>query len=423
MDFLKKLKEELNEDQADNAQGSFTTGPTRRDNQLKTINSHNPVLYARILPLGEDKWFAKPFETVFVDYTKRSGETIQVPVIIDSKDPNDVLAKLVHRVIHINYENRQNSGNDQAKDVVTLNTKNTNYRFSIKRQAEIIGIPIVKFQDGHWGMAQKADGTYYIKNYIIPWSAYQSVLSIMADDTQTLQNGKPFDSPAGLGFLTTKDTFPLEIKYDSLQRKYLTGLRGQLQLPSINYDYLVKDSTGNYQYFDDPDIFDAPLLKTDPDYYKLVLNQLVKKFKAQTNKTKSQGNNQNPYDRITKGTVSADNVNSTVPFITNSQPAKSVTKPQAFNKAKASQPQEQADPFESNKVPNASDVPGVPDMSKARDTQNNSDSKVDNNTNTIDSNNQDTPNSNAVNSTNDGLDDDFDIDGLDIDNLNFDDFK
>lgn len=278
MDFKKMLQQQLG--QQDGEGQSQSNDNQRRENQLKTINARNPVMLARILPLGPDTWFAKPFETVFIDYKNQNNEVKQIPVILDSNNPKDTLAKLVHKIIHINYENRQETGNN-APDLITLNTKNSKFHFSIKHQAEVVGIPIVKRRDGSLGMAQRQDGTYYIKNYIIPWSSYQAILSIMADQTQTLQNGQPFDSMPGLGFLTDKDTFPVGIKYNKADKKYLTLLRGQLQLPPITYDYLKKGKDGNYVEFDNPEVFDAPLVETNPNFYNTVLSQSIASYKAQ----------------------------------------------------------------------------------------------------------------------------------------------
>lgn len=316
LDFEKILKEQLDKGKDENGDNSSSDTLQRKENQLQTINSKTPFFYARVLPLGENQWFAKVFETIFVDFTKKSGEVKQIPVIIDSKNPDDKIAKLAHRVISTNYKNRQESGDKDAKDIVTLNSRNKKFQFRIKNQVEIVGIPMVQQKDKRWGMAKRSDGTYFIKNYIIPWSSYQSILELMADSTQVLQDGTPFDTP--LGFVTTGSTFPLGIKFNKSDNHYITGLRGQIQLPSVDYNYLEKDTDGNFKEFDNPEIFDQPLLKTNKDFYTIVLSQLTESVNKQLGNSEESSDDVNPFeeDKSVQENpfVANDNSNSNDPF-------------------------------------------------------------------------------------------------------------
>lgn len=245
----------------------------RHEQDRIKVGRKNPF-FGRIVPLGEDEFFAKDFEEAWVDYVTKEGKQSVVKVVIDSKTGNDELGTLLNDIFWYNYNYRKNH-QDFTGDKIVINHKNTKYNFNINRQYEFVAIPMIKAGNS-WQLAQAQNGGYAFKNYAVSYSVFNRILEMTQDSTLFIE-GKPFDTD--LGFITPGKTLPVKIALNSSNRYDVSV--ANLTLPEITYDYLAKDNNGDFLYFDDPNKFNKLTKDTNPTMYRTLLAQLQQSFEEQ----------------------------------------------------------------------------------------------------------------------------------------------
>lgn len=209
MNISEKLKQELKKADRFNNGGNDNSF-TSRKNELVRINSKNSF-FGRIIPLGEEEWFATEYSSVFIQFLKSDGTKASVVAELDVNNPNDELYSLTSEAISWN----KNNPNNKIKFDMNPNNK---YDLSINNRVEVVGIPVTKNPNGGFMMelSKTIKGCPQLNNYDMSKAAYYSVLGLL-DEGYTV-GGNPFATE--LQFITLDKTFPLSIKLGSDGKHY-----------------------------------------------------------------------------------------------------------------------------------------------------------------------------------------------------------
>lgn len=269
MNISEKLKQELKKADKFNNGGSENSFANRK-NELVRINSKNSF-FGRIIPLGEEEWFATEYSSVFIQFQKSDGTKASVVAELDVNNPNDELYALTSEAISWN----KNNPNNKIKFDMNPNNK---YDLSISNRVEVVGIPVTKNPNGGFMMelSKTIKGCPQLNNYDMSKAAYYSVLGLL-DEGYTV-GGNPFATE--LQFITLDKTFPLSIKLGSDGKHYDVQARADIVLPEVPKAVLLKDDNGEFKYIDDPNKYHEPLITKSPDFYetlvKVVKNKIAK---------------------------------------------------------------------------------------------------------------------------------------------------
>lgn len=267
MDISEKLKQELKKAERFNNGGGESNFLARK-NDLIRINGKNSF-FGRIIPLGEEEWFATEYSSVFIQFKKSDGTTASVVAELDKENPNDELYQLTNEAIAWNKDNPDN------KIKFDLNPNNK-YDLSINNRVEVVGIPVTKNPQGGFMMelSKTIKGCPQLNNYDMSKAAYFSMLGLLKEGYMV--NGKPFDSE--LQFITLDETFPLSIKLGTDGKHYDVQARADIVLPSVPKAVLMKNENGEFKYIDNPSDYHEPLITKSPDFYETVVNVVKDKI-------------------------------------------------------------------------------------------------------------------------------------------------
>lgn len=267
MNISEKLKQELKKADRFNNGGSDNSF-TSRKNELVRINSKNSF-FGRIIPLGEEEWFATEYSSVFIQFLKSDGTKASVVAELDVNNPNDELYHLTAEAISWN----KNNPNNKIKFNMNPNDK---YDLSISNRVEVVGIPVTKNPNGGFMMelSKTIKGCPQLNNYDMSKAAYYSVLGLL-DEGYTV-GGNPFATE--LQFITLDKTFPLSIKLGSDGKHYDVQARADIVLPEVPKAVLLKDDNGEFKYIDDPNKYHEPLITKSPDFYETVVKVVKDKI-------------------------------------------------------------------------------------------------------------------------------------------------
>lgn len=267
MNISEKLKQELKKADRFNNGGSDNSF-TSRKNELVRINSKNSF-FGRIIPLGEEEWFATEYSSVFIQFLKSDGTKASVVAELDVNNPNDELYSLTSEAISWN----KNNPNNKIKFNMNPNDK---YDLSISNRVEVVGIPVTKNPNGGFMMelSKTIKGCPQLNNYDMSKAAYYSVLGLL-DEGYTV-GGNPFATE--LQFITLDKTFPLSIKLGSDGKHYDVQARADIVLPEVPKAVLLKDNNGEFKYIDDPNKYHEPLITKSPDFYETIVKVVKDKI-------------------------------------------------------------------------------------------------------------------------------------------------
>lgn len=267
MNISEKLKQELKKADHFNNGGSDKAF-TSRKNELVRINSKNSF-FGRIIPLGEEEWFATEYSSVFIQFLKSDGTKASVVAELDVNNPNDELYNLTSEAISWNKNNPTN------KIKFDMNPNNK-YDLSINNRVEVVGIPVTKNPNGGFMMelSKTVKGCPQLNNYDMSKAAYYSVLGLL-DEGYTV-GGNPFATE--LQFITLDKTFPLSIKLGSDGKHYDVQARADIVLPEVPKAVLLKDDSGEFKYIDDPNKYHEPLITKSPDFYETLVKVVKDKI-------------------------------------------------------------------------------------------------------------------------------------------------
>lgn len=267
MNISEKLKQELKKADRFNNGGSDNSF-TSRKNELVRINSKNSF-FGRIIPLGEEEWFATEYSSVFIQFLKSDGTKASVVAELDVNNPNDELYHLTAEAISWN----KNNPNNKIKFNMNPNDK---YDLSISNRVEVVGIPVTKNPNGGFMMelSKTIKGCPQLNNYDMSKAAYYSVLGLL-DEGYTV-GGNPFATE--LQFITLDKTFPLSIKLGSDGKHYDVQARADIVLPEVPKAVLLKDDNGEFKYIDDPNKYHEPLITKSPDFYETIVKVVKDKI-------------------------------------------------------------------------------------------------------------------------------------------------
>ena len=267
MNISEKLKQELKKADRFNNGGSDNSF-TSRKNELVRINSKNSF-FGRIIPLGEEEWFATEYSSVFIQFLKSDGTKASVVAELDVNNPNDELYHLTAEAISWN----KNNPNNKIKFNMNPNDK---YDLSISNRVEVVGIPVTKNPNGGFMMelSKTIKGCPQLNNYDMSKAAYYSVLGLL-DEGYTV-GGNPFATE--LQFITLDKTFPLSIKLGSDGKHYDVQARADIVLPEVPKAVLLKDDNGDFKYIDDPNKYHEPLVTKSPDFYETIVKVVKDKI-------------------------------------------------------------------------------------------------------------------------------------------------
>lgn len=267
MNISEKLKQELKKADRFNNGGSDNSF-TSRKNELVRINSKNSF-FGRIIPLGEEEWFATEYSSVFIQFLKSDGTKASVVAELDVNNPNDELYSLTSEAISWN----KNNPNNKIKFDMNPNNK---YDLSINNRVEVVGIPVTKNPNGGFMMelSKTIKGCPQLNNYDMSKAAYYSVLGLL-DEGYTV-GGNPFATE--LQFITLDKTFPLNIKLGSDGKHYDVQARADIVLPEVPKAVLLKDDNGEFKYIDDPNKYHEPLITKSPDFYETIVKVVKDKI-------------------------------------------------------------------------------------------------------------------------------------------------
>lgn len=267
MNISEKLKQELKKADRFNNGGSDNSF-TSRKNELVRINSKNSF-FGRIIPLGEEEWFATEYSSVFIQFLKSDGTKASVVAELDVNNPNDELYTLTAEAISWN----KNNPNNKIKFDMNPNNK---YDLSINNRVEVVGIPVTKNPNGGFMMelSKTIKGCPQLNNYDMSKAAYYNVLGLL-DEGYTV-GGNPFATE--LQFITLDKTFPLSIKLGSDGKHYDVQARADIVLPEVPKAVLLKDDNGEFKYIDDPNKYHEPLITKSPDFYETIVKVVKDKI-------------------------------------------------------------------------------------------------------------------------------------------------
>lgn len=251
----------------------------------------------RILPLEQGKFPFAQYQQAWVNYTTKSGESISMPVKINSRNPQDKVAKLLNQVIDFNRDYHQSHPQEKG-DAISLSSGR--FGLNIQSRAYFLGVELAKNQNGTFAQTLNPDGQPDIKAYDLSHGALRQVAVLLRPDIPYMNNNQPMFN-TGLQFITTGETLPVSIKTerDNNGRYQTTAqIMSGLILPAMQFNYLEKNTDGSYKYVDDIYQQAKPLMETNPNQYEMLYQQLSQSANAQQSKLKQAQTNPFPNQQV-----------------------------------------------------------------------------------------------------------------------------
>lgn len=245
----------------------------------------------RVLPLEPGAFPFVTYHEAWVSYTKKNGDVTSVPVIVDSNDPSDKLAEVLTKTVAFNRDYNKAHPGHQGDAIKLASGK---FPLNVRSRSAFLGVELVKSATGY-SQATNEQGQPVIKSYTISWSALNSIAHLLKPDFPYMYQGQPMFNDE-YQFVTTNTTFPIQIKTErgsnGRWEVNVQPIQGML-MPKIEFNYLEKDSQGNYKYVDNLEKELAPVKVRNPKFYNALVKQLNESFENQ--KKQLEEEQVNPY--------------------------------------------------------------------------------------------------------------------------------
>lgn len=299
-----KFSEQLSQIINDN--NSFAT---QNDFAPVAIGSRHQFL-GRVLPLEPGAFPFITYHEAWVSYTKKNGDVTSVPVIINPDDPSDKLAEILTKTVAFNRDYNKSHPGHQGDAIKLASGK---FPLNVRTRSAFLGVELVKSASGY-SQATNEQGQPVIKSYTISWSALNSIAHLLKPDFPYMYQGKPMFNNE-YQFITTGVTFPIQIKTErgsnGRWEVNVQPIQGMF-MPKVEFNYLEKDSNGDYKYVDNLKKELAPVKVRNPKFYNALVKQLSESFENQ--KKQLEEEQVNPYASMAPS--------SDMPFPTNGAPIK-----------------------------------------------------------------------------------------------------
>ena len=297
-----KFSEQLSQIINDN--NSFAT---QNDFAPVAIGSRHQFL-GRVLPLEPGAFPFITYHEAWVSYTKKNGEVTSVPVIVNPDDPSDKLAEILTKTVAFNRDYNKSHPGHQGDAIKLASGK---FPLNVRTRSAFLGVELVKSASGY-SQATNEQGQPVIKSYTISWSALNSIAHLLKPDFPYMYQGKPMFNNE-YQFITTGVTFPIQIKTErgsnGRWEVNVQPIQGMF-MPKVEFNYLEKDSNGDYKYVDNLEKELAPVKVRNPKFYNALVKQLNESFENQ--KKQLEEEQVNPYASMEPS--------SDMPFPTNGAP-------------------------------------------------------------------------------------------------------
>lgn len=299
-----KFSEQLSQIINDN--NSFAT---QNDFAPVAIGSRHQFL-GRVLPLEPGAFPFITYHEAWVSYTKKNGDVTSVPVIVNPDDPSDKLAEILTKTVTFNRDYNKSHPGHQGDAIKLASGK---FPLNVRTRSAFLGVELVKSASGY-SQATNEQGQPVIKSYTISWSALNSIAHLLKPDFPYMYQGKPMFNNE-YQFITTGITFPIQIKTErgsnGRWEVNVQPIQGMF-MPKVEFNYLEKDSNGDYKYVDNLEKELAPVKVRNPKFYNALVKQLSESFENQ--KKQLDEEQVNPYASMAPS--------SDMPFPTNGAPVK-----------------------------------------------------------------------------------------------------
>lgn len=299
-----KFSEQLSQIINDN--NSFAT---QNDFAPVAIGSRHQFL-GRVLPLEPGAFPFITYHEAWVSYTKKNGDVTSVPVIVNPDDPSDKLAEILTKTVAFNRDYNKSHPGHQGDAIKLASGK---FPLNVRTRSAFLGVELVKSASGY-SQATNEQGQPVIKSYTISWSALNSIAHLLKPDFPYMYQGKPMFNNE-YQFITTGVTFPIQIKTErgsnGRWEVNVQPIQGMF-MPKIEFNYLEKDSNGDYKYVDNLEKELASVKVRNPKFYNALVKQLSESFENQ--KKQLDEEQVNPYASMAPS--------SDMPFPTNGAPVK-----------------------------------------------------------------------------------------------------
>lgn len=299
-----KFSEQLSQIINDN--NSFAT---QNDFAPVAIGSRHQFL-GRVLPLEPGAFPFITYHEAWVSYTKKNGDVTSVPVIVNPDDPSDKLAEILTKTVAFNRDYNKSHPGHQGDAIKLASGK---FPLNVRTRSAFLGVELVKSASGY-SQATNEQGQPVIKSYTISWSALNSIAHLLKPDFPYMYQGKPMFNNE-YQFITTGVTFPIQIKTErgsnGRWEVNVQPIQGMF-MPKVEFNYLEKDSNGDYKYVDNLEKELAPVKVRNPKFYNALVKQLGESFENQ--KKQLDEEQVNPYASMAPS--------SDLPFPTNGAPVK-----------------------------------------------------------------------------------------------------
>lgn len=299
-----KFSEQLSQIINDN--NSFAT---QNDFAPVAIGSRHQFL-GRVLPLEPGAFPFITYHEAWVSYTKKNGDVTSVPVIVNPDDPSDKLAEILTKTVAFNRDYNKSHPGHQGDAIKLASGK---FPLNVRTRSAFLGVELIKSASGY-SQATNEQGQPVIKSYTISWSALNSIAHLLKPDFPYMYQGKPMFKDE-YQFITTGVTFPIQIKTErgsnGRWEVNVQPIQG-LFMPKVEFNYLEKDSNGDYKYVDNLEKELAPVKVRNPKFYNALVKQLNESFENQ--KKQLEEEQVNPYASMAPS--------SDMPFPTNGAPVK-----------------------------------------------------------------------------------------------------
>lgn len=245
----------------------------------------------RVLPLEPGAFPFVTYHEAWVSYTKKNGDVTSVPVIVDPNDPSDKLAEVLTKTVAFNRDYNKAHPGHQGDAIKLASGK---FPLNVRSRSAFLGVELIKSATGY-SQATNEQGQPVIKSYTISWSALNSIAHLLKPDFPYMYQGQPMFNDE-YQFVTTNTTFPIQIKTErgsnGRWEVNVQPIQGML-MPKIEFNYLEKDSQGNYKYVDNLEKELAPVKVRNPKFYNALVKQLNESFENQ--KKQLEEEQVNPY--------------------------------------------------------------------------------------------------------------------------------